>query len=309
MSRFAFVYFTTQWREDLTWPLQVSLHSIDTRGGAAAKYPRYLIHAEEITPEIREFCDRHRLIVQREKRFTYRLSYPNKALMCRIPECDALCMIDLDIVVLRDPTPMFEETARSGKVRARVDLTVPLNPWPKLPKHWGEAIRYGPALNTWRAQYRRFARGHSEPAAEVPRPGGGTMPFYFNDGLVFMPGKHARVFGETWQHVSSRWLGDVALKRPYTFLFTNHFTSQIAFALALHRERIPWEILPSTHNFLPIDIAPAADRELLAGDAITMAHMVGPVRHWLDPKNGREPQADLIPLYRSVREVVGEVAA
>ncbi len=305
-DRFAFVFFATQWRPDLTWPLEVCLHSLDTRGGAAASYPRYLVYVEEVTPEITEFCRKHRLILHREKRFTYRLSYPNKALMCRIPRHDAICLTDLDIVFLTDPTPMFEEVAATQRVHARVDLTIPLWPWPRLPENTGKWLRYGPALNLWRKQYRRFGGNREVP--EVPLPGGGgTMPFYFNDGVAFIPGDHQHAFGEAWREVSTTWLRDVALRRPYTSFFTNHFTSQIAFALALQRAGIPWSVLPSAYNYIPSTDAAPEDMALLRGEQISMAHMVGPVRHWLDPKGEPQSPEVLAPLFRKVREVVRDM--
>lgn len=307
MSRFAFAFYATQWRPDLTDPLRACLHSIDTRGGAAASYARYLVYAEEITAEIRAFCDRHRMIPTHQPRFTYRLSYPNKATMLLIPEHEAVCLTDLDLIFLSDPTPMFEEVARSGRVHTRYDLIVPLWPWPKLPKAWAEHLRWKVAPSVWRAQYRRFSRPGTAPVTEMPWRECGSLPAYFNDGVAFVPGKSMRPLHDTWREVALAWLRDVALRRPYTRLFTNHFTSQISYSLALHRGQIPWSVLPSTHNLIPAEAMSEADRALIGSDRVVMAHMVSGVRHWLQP--GAAPACPdwMLPLYRQVQEVVREV--
>lgn len=307
MSRFAFAFYATQWRPDLTGPLRACLHSIDTRGGKAAEYPRYLVYAEQITPEIQAFCERHRMIPQHEPRFTYRLSYPNKATMLRIPQYDAVCLTDLDIVFLSDPTPMFEQVASTGKVHTRYDLIVPLWDWPKLPKEWALYLRWKVAPKVWRAQYRRIARPGTPPVEEMPWSGGGTMPAYFNDGVAFVPGVSMQRLHDAWKDLALLWLRDVAMKRPYTFLFTNHFASQISYSFALYRDQIPWAALPVTHNYIPSETLPPQDRALIANDEIVMAHMVSGVRAWLTP--GADPDCPdwMLPLYRRVQEVVAEI--
>jgi hypothetical protein len=303
VERFAFVFYATQWRRDLTWPLQCCLKSLEEHGGEAASYPRYLVYSEAPTPDIETFCKEYRITLQIEKRFTYRLAWPNKALMCRVPEHEAVCLLDLDLIFLQDPTPIFEETAHTGKIHSRLDLLVPLSPWPKLPEKWGAWLKERIGQPLWRGQYRRFGAGDFR---EHERPEGGSVPTYFNNGVNFIPGKELRKLGEAWRHVSGVFLRDIGLKRPYTFFFTHYFLDQICYAIAVHRAGIPWEVLPSAYNFIPVSERPE-DRALLPGQDVVMAHMVLPVRHWLDPQDARAPSADLEPLYRRVRRIVQSV--
>jgi len=304
-SRFAFVFYATQWRPDLWEPLHACLHSLDTRGGAAAEYDRILVYSEQVTPEIEGYCARHRLQVRYEPRFTYRISYPNKGLMLRVAGYEALCLTDLDICFLGDPTPMFEQVVATGKVHTVLDRMVPLNPWPRLPPAWSDRLRWGVAPRVWRGQYRRFAGPGGEAAPERPWPAGGTMPYYFNDGVVFVPGPLAKPLEDAWREVALAWLRDVAWKRPHTWFFINHFVSQISYSIALPARRIPWAVLPVTHNFIPTPPPTEEDLTAIAEDRVVLAHMVTPVRHWLDPRDERGPDEEwLRPLHRRVRAVI-----
>jgi hypothetical protein len=307
-SRFAFVFYATQWRPDLWEPLHACIHSLDSRGGAAAEYDRILIYSEAITPEIESFCARHRLQVRYEPRFTYRISYPNKGLMLRPEGYEALCLTDLDICFLADPTPMFERVAAEGKVLTVLDRMVPLRPWPSLPPAWERRLRWEFTPRLWRAQYRRFAGRGAQAAPERPWPEAGTLPYYFNDGVVFVPGPLARRLEEAWRAVALAWIRDVAWHRPFTAFFVNHFVSQISYSIALHAYRIPWAVLPVTHNFIPTPPPTGEDLRVIAADEVVLAHMVTPVRHWLNPADERAPEEEwLLPLYRRVRAVIAEL--
>lgn len=307
MSPYAFVFYATQWRPDLTRPFEVCLHSLDSRGGRAADYPRYLVYSEEITPEIRNFCERYRVTLQYERRFTYRLAWPNKALMCRVPQHDVVCILDLDIVFLRDPTPMFELARSTGKAYSRLDLLVPLHPWPGLPEGWRKLLRDGVGQRIWRGQYHRFSPEGGATSPELPRSGGGTMPPYFNNGVNFVPGSQLRTLGNAWKHISSCFLRDISLHRPYTRFFIHYFLDQISYALALHREQIPWDILPGEYNLIPSAEAAADDLRLIREDRVVMAHMVSPIRHWLAPDTEVDCPEVVQPVYRQVRELVAEM--
>lgn len=309
MSRFAFVFYVTQWRPDLYRPLEACLYSLDTRGGAAAGYDRYLVYAESLTDEMRHFCERGRLIPRHERRFTYQLSYPNKATMLLIPEYDAVALTDLDILFLGDPTPMFEHVATEGKIHTRYDIIVPLWPWPSLPPRLARRLRWQVAPRLWRAQYGRFASRNPTPPREMPWEECGSLPAYFNDGVVFAPGKLMRPLHDAWKAVALAWLRDVRWRRPYTRFFTNHFTSQISYSIALHRGALPWDALPSTHNLIPAEVMPAADRALLSGEDLVMAHLVSGVRHWLEPGAAPNCPEWMLPLFHRVQEVVSEIPA
>lgn len=298
---FAFVFYATQWRPDLTWPLTCCLHSIDTHGGRAAEYPRYLVYSEEITPEIQQFCASRRLTIQRERRITYRLAWPNKVLMCRIPRHDVVCLMDLDLVCLCDPTPLFESVAADEKVRVRPDLLVPLRPWPSLPAPIADLLRKRLAPRVWRQQYERFG---SRAAPEIHAESGGTMPPYFNNGVNFIPGKYLASLGAAWERVACTLLRDISWRRPYTALFTHYFLDQICFALAMHREAVPWRTLPPGYNLIPRDPLPRDEADLIARREVVLAHMVSPVRHWLSPEKSGEVGPTLRPLFQQVRAVV-----
>lgn len=311
LERFAFVFFATRWKQDLLWQLRVCLHSLDTRGGAAAGYPRYLVYTGEITSEVREFCDRLCITPLQEERFingVWYAGYANKALMCNAPAHEVVCLIDLDIVFLGDPTPIFEQAAATGKVHSRIDLISPLWRWSRLPAAAGDALRWNLALNVWRAQYSRFAPAGAPAIAEVPRPGGGgTMPAYFNNGVNFIPGGYLQQLGLAWRNICAVWVRDVKLHRPYTYLFNNWSVSQITYAMALHAAGLPWEILPSRYNLMPSSEASEEDLLLVERNDVVLAHMVRPIRDWLEPECAAEPEERVVPVFRRVREVVGEV--
>lgn len=300
MRDFAFVFYATQWRPDLSWPLECCLRSLDTRGGDASEYARYLVYSGEATPELAEFCDRWRVTLQVERRFTDRLAWPNKALMCRIPRHEVVCILDLDLIFLADPTPMFEQVNATGHIHARMDLLIPLWPWPKLPGNLGLKLRESVGQRIWHAQYQRF--GGRLPA-QVPRTSGGTMPLYFNNGVNFLPGAYLERFGQAWQEIASCFLRDMAFWRPYTFFFNRYFLDQVCFALAVHREQMPWSVLPSTYNFIPTEQLSGDDLEHLDRGDIVMAHMVSPVRHWLRTGEPEDVPQHLRSLCREVRKV------
>lgn len=307
MRDFAFVFYATQWRPDLSWPLECCLRSLDACGGEAAKYQRYLVYSGEVTSELEAFCREWRVTLQFERRFTQRLAWPNKALMCRIPRHEVVCILDLDLVFLADPTPMFEQVQRTGRMHSRMDLLVPLWPWPNLPGDGGNRLRDSVGRRIWLGQYRRFGGRAVE---ELPRAGGGAMPPYFNNGVNFFPGSSLPRFGRAWQQIASRFLRDMALCRPYTFFFNRYFLDQVCFALAMHREQLPWSILPAAYNFIPTEQAPAEDLALLERGEIVMAHMVSPVRHWLQHAEPAGVPGHLQGLCRRVREVaLGAVPA
>jgi hypothetical protein len=220
--------------------------------------------------------------------------------MCRIPEHEVVCILDLDLVFLADPTPMFEQVRSSGHIYSRMDLLIPLWPWPKLPGDLGIQLRESVGQQIWRGQYQRFG---GRPPQEVPRAGGGTMPLYFNNGVNFIPGASLRRFGRAWQEIATAILRDMTFYRPYTFFFNRYFLDQVCFALAVHREQMPWSVLPPTYNFIPTEQAPRDDLALLEEGGIVMAHMVSPVRHWLQRAEPADVPVHLQRLCRQVREV------
>lgn len=304
-SPFAFAFFSTQWRPDLAWQLQVCLHSLDTRGGKAATYPRYLVFLEEPTRDLLDFAARNRLIVRQEKRLTYRQIFPNKALLCKVPDHQAVCFSDLDIVFLKDPTPMLEEAALTGKVQARLDLGLPYSSWPRLPT-WGQRWVRGIAERIWQKQYVRFSR-RNQPVAQLRGYSGELQPPYFQAGLTFVPGRVLDSLGEAWWHVSKTLLRDHRFRRPYTSLFTPYFYEQMSLAIGLHRAEIPFSLMQSIYNYLPLfDSIPTEDRNVVADDVV-IGHMVLPVRSWIDPEDSKVENGNMPELLSKVRAIVHEV--
>ncbi len=308
MSRFAFAFYATMWREGLIWPLQVCLHSLDAHGGAAAEYPRYLVYSGEVTPEVRDFCESHRVILQWERRLSHRTACANKILMCRVPAHEVVCLADTDLIFLGDPTPAFEQAA-AGVVLSRTDLTSPLWPWPSLPPSWQEYLRHRVGERIWRGQYRRFSTAASPDVDSLPDCGNGFPVPYFNSGVNFVPGGHLQPLGQAWWGVCRTLLRDYRLRRPYARFFTPYFLDQIGYPLALHRGGIPWQILDVAYNFIPSVEAPAAELQTLASGRVVVAHAVSPIRDWLDPDKVVDCPDLLQPLLRRVREVVAEIPA
>jgi hypothetical protein len=306
MERFAFAYFANGWNEALSWPLTVSLHALERHGGAAARYPRYLVYSGVLPAELPELCRSHNLILQQEAPLTTRRALPNKALLCRVPEHPVVCLMDLDTVLLRDPTPMFEQVAAEGVVRSRRELIPPYTFWPKLPVVVGRWLRRGLGYSVWHGQFRRFAPGAKVEPLPSLHPAEERMLPYFNTGVNFVPGRHLRSLGEAWWHTCSCILNDARFRRPYTKLFIPHFYEQMSYAIGLHRAGIPWRELPAEFNLLPTDLAAPADHEITDP---TIVHLVSPVRHWLSP-NAPGPDPEIfVPIYRQVRELALEAAA
>jgi hypothetical protein len=181
-----------------------------------------------------------------------------------------------------------------------MDLLIPLWPWPKLPGDSGIRLRETVGQRIWRAQYQRFG---GRPAEEVPRAEGGTMPLYFNNGVNFIPGGELARLGQAWKEIACTFLRDMALYRPYTLFFNRYFLDQVCFALAVHREQLPWSVLPLPYNFIPTEAPSPALLAHLEREEIVMAHMVSPVRHWLRPEEPADVPEHLRALCRRVRDV------
>ena len=118
-----------------------------------------------------------------------------------------------------------------------------------------------------------------------------------------MPADYLRRLGEAWWYVCRRFMRDRRLCRPYTWFLAPYFFEQMSYALAIHREGIPWSVLPSIYNFIPSAYAPDEDLGLLAGDSVVMVHAVSPVRSWLHKERDVECHPVLLPLFRRVREI------
>ena len=294
---FAFAFYMTHWDSKLVGMLATSMESLTANGGSAAAYPRYLIFSGDETPEIKHFCDEYSLTLQLEPRLTVHRPLPNKALLCRAPEHEVVCLTDLDIVFLADPTPMFAQVADTTAVHCRPDLNTPLErfaalPCSKLLTALGERV--------WRAQYARFGPGTR--VAEVARRGGGTMPMYFNTGVAFIPGRYLRRLGQIWWSICSTFLRDARFRRPYLRLLMSWVAEQLSFALAVHREQIPWQPLPSAYNLIPIRDMPPEDTALVLRGNPVMLHLVHEVREWLSDDGEQDCPESCRPLFRRVRE-------
>ena len=310
MTRFAFAFFASQWRESLIWPFRHCLHSLETRGGEAAQFDKYLVHLEEPTPSLLQFAADHGLTLVHEQRLTWHQELPNKALLCRVPQHEVVCMADLDLIFLGDPTPAFEQAAHEDKILARLDLLRPLRTVRSVLQPLFRLLL--PLLEyIWLAQYPRFSRA-GRPASLVPHPDGRLSPPYFNAGVVFSPGKYLRDLGDACWHICSTLLHDFTQRRKlYTLAFAPYFFEQMSFALGLHRQGYPWGVLPSEYNYIPVPFVPDSDRRIPSSQ-IRVVHLVNPVRHWLAANPGQEAVNQVDPrrihIYREVRAIVEEVA-
>lgn len=305
MERFAFVFYVDQWKPLLVDQFDVCLHSLDTRGGRAASYPRYLICTGEVTPEMRAYCDRHNLTIQPEKIvIDYRI-HPNKMLQCRAPRHEVLAFVDLDICFLGDPTPMFERAASTQKILARYELILPHRGIPGLPEKLKAYLRDTLGYRFWVGMYRRFA-----PRLPVrPGPAGPGLenrsdaPAYFNCGVHFIPSVHLDRLFAAWRQICASLVLDYRLRRPYTQFFYPFWLEQTSYALAIHREQIPWELLPSVYNYIPLEFTPEQDKRIPA-EEVVLLHAVSPVRTWIGRDEPAPAAAEYRPLLERVREVV-----
>lgn len=283
MPNFAFAFYLTHWNEDLLGPFEVCLKSLEFNGEGAANYPRYLIFSGELTPRVHQFCERNGLKIISRPLWIPQFRLPNRTLVCSAPAHDVVCLIDTDIVFLSSPTPMFEQSQRTGKVLSRIDISLPYTGFTaKWKLEW--LARW-----IWLRQFSRFAPHRSLPPL-LNRPGGGKIPPYFNGGVHFVPGPFLERLGQTWQRICSRLYRDNRFYRPYTFLFNSYYFEMLSYALALHAADIPWSPLPATHNFMPVPFCPAEDRFCDQAE-VTMLHLVREVRYWLDLNTSeRDPQ-------------------
>lgn len=304
-KRYAFVFYMTNWREDLANQLRVAISSLEQNGGLAKAYDRYLVISEGITGATRDFCTANRLILQQEERFTPPgFPLPNKALMCRIPIYDLICLSDLDLVFLADPTPAFQEAEASQKIWARPDKMLPVAPWTKLHPRAGHWLRFTLGLALWKWVYKHFSKKGAGVECSFTIAGIKNCPPYFNTGVILVPGKYQVALGETWRYVSSKMVRYTRWRHPLSFFFVKYFLEQMAFALALHREDLPWQLLPPNYNLIPIDVLPDEAETLRSGN-IVIAHMVSGIRSWLSQEEvATEVEPEVYELRAKVREAV-----
>lgn len=314
-DRFAFAYYVDTWKPDLRHQLHISAHSLATRTGRAATYPRYLVFSDRITDEVRAFAAHHGLILRPEPLLTNYRSLPNKALLCKAPAHEVVCTVDLDIVFLRDPTPAFEQAAEEERVLSRYELLLPLWGFPNLSQRARDWWRFEVGQKIWLGQYRRFAPHVPPPTPGPPAPGlegRPALPAYFNTGVNFIPGRYLPGIGDSWWYCCSRMMRDRRLGRPYQKFFAAHFIEQMCYALALHREQAPWSVLHSRYNYVPMDVtlnAARDDLDKVSPDEVVMVHLASPVRDWMSPQGPAAPHPAFLPILKQVREVVTEALA
>ncbi|MFO0886572.1 MAG: hypothetical protein U0894_20725 [Pirellulales bacterium] len=276
MNKYAFAFYMTHWNESLILPFEVCMKSLQVNGGKCASCPRYLIYSGEVTASVKSFCSRHSIQLRLEPRWTEHFRLPNRTLVCKAPFHEVVCLLDTDIVFLQSPEPMFRRAAELNKVHSRLDISLPYSALTAR-FHLTRLARW-----IWRRQFSRFALGRALPAWHSQPSGQGLIPPYLNGGVHFVPGIYLERLGTAWQRICAKLYRDARWRRPYTFLFQPYYFEMMSYAMGLHAAEVPWELMPPTHNFMPVPAAPAADKSINQ-EEVVMLHLVNEMRHWLQP--------------------------
>jgi hypothetical protein len=310
MSDYVFAYFLDAPRPAYLRQFRLHLHTLRTRGGRAAGYRRFLMYGGPLTGDegrvIREFTDREEVeLVQVDQPF--RDPFDNKLLMCRVPEGEVACLMDLDTVFLDDPTPAFDEAAAHDALLAIPGPRSPVRRLSSRPWLAGANEAFDAwGRRAWRDLFRKHAPGRPEPPLIRNLEEKLIYP-YFNGGVVVVPRKHLLGLEEVCRQVTAD-LQEEGRRHGLTArLLCLHHTDQMALGIGAHALGLEWRPLSYLYNFTPgCTLIPELSAALEAGEAKVL-HLVTSTRRYLEPNFQGEVPEHLRTWVRLARELAAEL--